>query len=63
MATGKSAQDILSEMVILEAKVLLKQSDMHINEIAYKLTGQDHSSFSRFFKTHTGVTPKEYKQE
>jgi AraC family transcriptional regulator, transcriptional activator of pobA len=61
--TGLSAQDLLNEMIVLEAKVLLKQTDMNINEIAYKLTQQNHSDFSRFFKSKTGITPKEYKQD
>jgi AraC family transcriptional regulator, transcriptional activator of pobA len=61
--TGLSAQGLLNEMIVLEAKVLLKQTDMNINEIAYKLTQQNHSDFSRFFKSKTGITPKEYKQE
>lgn len=59
--TGKSAQDLLEEMLVLEAKTLLKQSDLNVSEIGYKLGKADHSSFSRFFKTHTGLTPKEYK--
>jgi AraC family transcriptional regulator, transcriptional activator of pobA len=61
--TGQSAQDLLNEMILLEAKVLLKQTDLNINEIAYKLSQQNHSDFSRFFKTKTGMTPKEYKQQ
>ncbi|MEY2793451.1 MAG: hypothetical protein RJA76_1443 [Bacteroidota bacterium] len=59
--TGKSAQDILNEMLILEAKSLLKYSDLQIAEIAQKLMNQSPSNFSRFFKTQTGLTPKEYK--
>jgi AraC family transcriptional regulator, transcriptional activator of pobA len=62
-ATGFSAQDLLNEMIILEAKVLLKQTDYPINEIAHKLSQQNHSDFSRFFKSKTGITPKEYKQQ
>ncbi|MBL7817899.1 MAG: AraC family transcriptional regulator [Saprospiraceae bacterium] len=61
-ATGKSAQDLLNDMIVLEAKVLLKQTDLQISEIAYKLSQQNHSDFSRFFKSKTGMTPKEYKQ-
>jgi AraC family transcriptional regulator, transcriptional activator of pobA len=61
--TGQSAQDLLNEMIILEAKVLLKQTDLHINEIAYRLSQQNHSDFTRFFKAKTGFTPKEYKQQ
>ncbi len=61
--TGQSAQDLLNEMILLEAKVLLKQTDMQISEIAYKLSQQNHSDFSRFFKSKTGMTPKDYKQQ
>ncbi len=59
---GISAQDLLNDMIILEAKVLLKQTDLQINEIAYQLSKKNHSDFSRFFKSKTGMTPKEYGQ-
>lgn len=58
--TGKSAQALLNEMLILEAKSLLKYSNLNIAEIAVKLFNQTPSNFSRFFKTQTGITPKEY---
>jgi AraC family transcriptional regulator, transcriptional activator of pobA len=61
-ATGKSAQDLLSEMVILEAKVLLKQSALTVNEIAWKIGKEDASDFIRFFKSKTGFTPTEYRK-
>lgn len=60
--TGKSAQETLDEMVLLEAKALLRQTSLSISEIAYKLGKEDHSSFSRFFRSKTSQTPKEYKQ-
>lgn len=60
--TGKSAQDLLSEMLLLEAKVLLRQTNLPINEVAFKLSEKNPSDFSRFFKSKTGLTPKEYKQ-
>jgi AraC family transcriptional regulator, transcriptional activator of pobA len=59
--TNKTAQDLLNEMLIMEAKSLLKYSDLHISEIAVKLCNQTSSNFARFFKTHTGMTPKEYQ--
>jgi AraC family transcriptional regulator, transcriptional activator of pobA len=60
--TGRTPHDLLDDVVLLEAKVLLKQTDLHINEIAYKIDKQDPSDFGRFFKNKTGMTPKEYKQ-
>ncbi len=60
--TGKAAQDLLNDMILLEAKVLLRQSDLPISEIAYRITKQNPSDFTRFFRTKTGFTPKEYKK-
>lgn len=60
--TDKTAQDLLKEMLILEAKTLLKYSDLHISEIAIKLCDQNPSNFARFFKKQTGMTPMEYLQ-
>lgn len=56
----KTAQDLLNEMLILEAKTLLKYSNLQIAEVAVKLCDQSPSNFSRFFKHHTGITPKEF---
>jgi AraC family transcriptional activator of pobA len=60
--TGRSAQELLDDMMLLEAKTLLKQSVLSISEIGFKLGKENHSTFSRFFKMKTGLTPKEYKQ-
>ena len=61
-ATGKSAQELLSEMVLLESKVLLKQSNLTVNEIAWKTGKEGPSDFIRFFKSKTGFTPTEYRK-
>ena len=60
-ATGKSAQDLLNEMILLEVKTLLKQTDLSISEIAFKVGKEDPSDFSKFFRTKTGCTPSEYR--
>ena len=60
-ATGKSAHDLLEDMILLEAKVLLKQTTLSISEISYKVSKQDPSNFGRFFKAKSGMTPKEYR--
>lgn len=59
---NKSASDLLHEMLILETKVLLKQTNLTIAEIADKLGRDEVANFARFFKTKTGMTPKEYRQ-
>jgi AraC family transcriptional regulator, transcriptional activator of pobA len=57
---NKTAQDLLNEMLILEAKTLLKFSNLQIAEVAIKLCDQTPSNFSRFFKNQTGISPKEF---
>ena len=60
-STGKSAHDLLSEMLILEAKVLLKQTNMTVSEIAFKIGRNETSDFARFFKAQTGLKPTDYR--
>lgn len=59
---GKSSQELIAEMLLLEAKVLLKQTDLTISEIGFKLSEMNPSDFSRFFKSKTGLTPRQFKQ-
>ena len=59
---GKTAHELLDEMRILEAKVLLKQSDLTIGEIAYKISRFEPSDFARYFKTKTGRTPFQFRK-
>ena len=58
---GRSAQEVLFEILLLEIKVLLKQTSLSISEIAYKLGKKSPSDFTRFFKSKTGMTPKVYR--
>jgi AraC family transcriptional regulator, transcriptional activator of pobA len=60
-AFGKTAPHYLNEMLLLESKVLLKQSLLNISEIAYKLGKENRGDFIRFFKSKTGITPKQYR--
>lgn len=58
---GTSAREVLFEMLILESKVLLKQTNLSIAEIAFKLGKREASDFSRFFKSKTKLTPKQFR--
>ena len=60
--TGKSATIWIDETIILEAKYLLYQTTLSVNEIAMKVGHEDHSYFSRFFKKHEGLTPVQYRK-
>ncbi|MBO5581293.1 MAG: AraC family transcriptional regulator [Bacteroidales bacterium] len=60
-ASGRSAPDWIDEFVILEAKNLLKYTNMAIKEIVFQLHFPNQSVFYKFFKAHTGMTPSEYR--
>ena len=60
-ASGRSAPDWIDAFVILEAKHLLKYSDITIKEIVFRLHFPNQSVFYKFFKAHTGMTPSEYR--
>ncbi len=60
---GKPALQIVNEFLALEAEKFLKHTDLHVSEIAYRLNFEDPAYFSRFFKKHTGVSPKEFREK
>ena len=62
-ASGRSVPDWLSELLILDAKNMLRHSDMTIKEISARLNFPSQSFFFRFFKNHTGQTPTQYRDE
>ena len=61
--SGFSAPDIIDKYVILEAQHLLRHSDLSVKEIADQLNFPNHSFFFKYFKSHTGCTPNEYRQQ
>lgn len=60
--SGKTAGAWINEMLLLEAKVLLQNQKQSIAQIAYDLNFSDPSHFGKFFKKHTGISPKEYRE-
>lgn len=60
-ATNETPMDFIYKMLILEAKVLLKETTSTVSEIAFQLSFDDAAHFGRFFKQHTGNTPIEFR--
>lgn len=60
--TGRSAPEWIDSFLVLEAKNMLKYSNMAIKEIVFKMKFPDQSSFYKFFKLHTGMIPSEYRK-
>ena len=57
-----TAKQIIQQRQITEAKRRLVKSEITIKELAYNLSFDSMSSFSRFFKKHTGVSPSDFKE-
>lgn len=62
-ASGQTVMEWINQAIILEAKVLLKHSNLLIYQIADKLNFPNPSFFCKFFKRMTGITPQEYQKE
>lgn len=61
--TNHSAQNWINEVVLIEAKRLIRITELTIQQISEKLHFSTASSFVRFFRIHTGYTPLEYRKK
>jgi AraC-like DNA-binding protein len=60
--SGTTANGWIDNHVILEAKALLKSTDMTILQISEELNFPSQSFFGKYFKRCTGMSPSEYKK-
>jgi AraC-like DNA-binding protein len=60
--SGKSPTRWIDEAIVLEAKVLLYQSNFKVSEVATEVGIFDQSYFSRLFKKYESVTPLQFRQ-
>ena len=60
-ATGESPLAYLNRLKIEHACLLLKTTDMRINQICHKVGISDNYYFSRLFKQYQGISPKQYR--
>ncbi len=61
--SGRYATEWINGYVILEAKVLLRKKDINIKEVCSLLNFSNQSFFAKYFKQHTGLTPKEFRSK
>jgi AraC-like DNA-binding protein len=59
----KSPLQIIKERRMLEAKRNLNYTDLSVSDIAFQLGYEDIQSFSRFFKSQEGVSPKDFREQ
>ncbi|CAH1207567.1 helix-turn-helix transcriptional regulator [Paenibacillus sp. JJ-223] len=58
-----SPRKYLSELKLQEAKILLQQPELSLNEIANRLGYKNLSHFSRQFKRWTGINPSAFRKK
>lgn len=56
---GRSPKQLIDEQLVAEIKVLLSEPDLSVTEIAERLHFTDQSCLTRFFKKHTGLSPRD----
>lgn len=59
--TGKTTTHLISSRIVKEAKILLKQTDWNISEIAYTLGFEELAHFSNFFRKQTTLSPLSFR--
>lgn len=60
--TGKSASKWIDEVLMTEAKILLKSPNITVQQVANMLNFSDQSTFGKFFKKHQKTSPLEYRK-
>lgn len=61
-STNKTANRLIDEAIVLEAKVLLYQSQLTISQIATEVGITDQSYFTRLFKKYEGASPSQFRK-
>jgi len=59
--TGLSVSGLIADQVVVEAKKLLLYTNLTVAEIGYKLNFDYPNYFARFFRLHTGASPKAFR--
>lgn len=58
--TGKTASQLIAQHIATRARNMLRMPGATIKQTAEKLNFADQSSFGKFFRKETGITPKKY---
>ena len=58
---GQTAQEILKGLLIMDAKAQLRNTKATVSQIAYTLGFHTPTTFNRYFRTYTGMTPQDYR--
>ncbi|MGI5975967.1 MAG: helix-turn-helix domain-containing protein [Paludibacter sp.] len=61
--TGKAPGVFIHEKIADDAKILLTDKKLSINQVSEKLGFSETSSFSKFFKKQTGISPSLFREQ
>lgn len=61
--TGSTTTHHLNRRILQEAKILLKQTDWSVTDIAYCLGFEEIAHFSNFFKKHSSLAPLKFRRD
>ncbi|MBE6214182.1 MAG: helix-turn-helix domain-containing protein [Rikenellaceae bacterium] len=61
--SNSSAAEWIERYVVLEARALLKSTNMTIQQISDELNFPSQTFFGKYFKRRVGVSPKEYRRK
>ncbi|WP_398455977.1 AraC family transcriptional regulator [Sphingobacterium thalpophilum] len=62
-AMSRTPKEIINQILLIEAKILLKRSTSNVSQVACTLNFSDQTVFSKFFKKHTNRKPSDYKMD
>lgn len=61
--SGSTPKELIDNVVVAEIKVMLRYTDLTVQQIAYHLDISSESFLCRFFLRMTGFTPLEYRNK
>lgn len=61
--TGKTVSQLIDEMVLADAKILLDLPDLTVANIADQLNFGNQFVFSKFFRRNTGMSPSQFRSK
>ncbi|MGM9811138.1 MAG: helix-turn-helix domain-containing protein [Paludibacteraceae bacterium] len=61
--TGRTPMEWIADITIIEAKKQLARKGARVQEVANRLNFPEQYTFSRYFKTHTGITPRDFQRQ
>ncbi|OOG78238.1 AraC family transcriptional regulator [Algoriphagus sp. A40] len=60
--TGKTTSQLIADRLLQESKILLKQSNWNVSEVAYSLGFNEVTHFNNFFKKQLNLSPTQFRK-